>query len=56
MLYGLPSREITKRHYEQDDDSVLQRNIANAKAFHNAMTVDIAMGGSTNTHQRSKRS
>ncbi|WP_432696099.1 dihydroxy-acid dehydratase [Marinobacterium sp. YM272] len=41
--------EITKRHYEQNDDSVLPRNIANRAAFHNAMTMDIAMGGSTNT-------
>ncbi len=41
--------EITKRHYEQDDQSVLPRNIANRDAFHNAMTMDIAMGGSTNT-------
>lgn len=41
--------EITKRYYEQDDDSVLPRNIANFKAFENAMSLDIAMGGSTNT-------
>ena len=41
--------EITRRHYEQDDDSVLPRNIANFQAFENAMTLDIAMGGSTNT-------
>lgn len=41
--------EITKRYYEQDDDSVLPRNIANFKAFENAMSMDIAMGGSTNT-------
>ena len=40
---------ITKRYYEQDDDSVLPRAIANVKAFENAMTLDIAMGGSTNT-------
>lgn len=40
---------ITKRYYEQDDESVLPRAIANVKAFENAMTLDIAMGGSTNT-------
>ena len=41
--------ELTKRYYEQDDDSVLPRSIANFKAFENAMSLDIAMGGSTNT-------
>ena len=41
--------DITKRYYEQDDDSVLPRNIASFKAFENAMSLDIAMGGSTNT-------
>ncbi|MCB5205770.1 dihydroxy-acid dehydratase [Methylovorus mays] len=41
--------EITKRYYEQDDESVLPRNIANFKAFENAMSLDVAMGGSTNT-------
>lgn len=41
--------DITKRHYEQDDDSLLPRSIANFKAFENAMSLDIAMGGSTNT-------
>jgi len=41
--------EMTKRHYEQDDYSVLPRNIGNFKAFENAMTLDICMGGSTNT-------
>jgi dihydroxy-acid dehydratase len=41
--------EITKRYYEQDDASVLPRNIASFKAFENAMSLDIAMGGSTNT-------
>ncbi|MBQ0268340.1 dihydroxy-acid dehydratase [Providencia huaxiensis] len=41
--------ELTKRYYEQDDDSALPRNIANKYAFENAMTLDIAMGGSTNT-------
>jgi dihydroxy-acid dehydratase len=41
--------ELCKRYYEQDDASVLPRSIANFKAFENAMTLDIAMGGSTNT-------
>ncbi|HEX5276162.1 MAG TPA: dihydroxy-acid dehydratase, partial [Fluviicoccus sp.] len=40
---------ITRRYYEQDDESVLPRNIANVKAFENAISLDIAMGGSTNT-------
>ena len=41
--------DLARRHYEQDDASVLPRSIANFRAFENAMTVDIAMGGSTNT-------
>ena len=41
--------ELTKRFYEQDDASVLPRNIANKAAFENAIALDIAMGGSTNT-------
>jgi len=41
--------ELCKRYYEQDDESVLPRNIASFDAFENAMTLDIAMGGSTNT-------
>ncbi|MFA7399864.1 MAG: dihydroxy-acid dehydratase [Sideroxydans sp.] len=41
--------ELCKRYYEQDDASVLPRNIATFDAFENAMTLDIAMGGSTNT-------
>jgi dihydroxy-acid dehydratase len=41
--------ELCKRYYEQDDASVLPRSIASFKAFENAMTLDIAMGGSTNT-------
>ncbi|MBE0506935.1 MAG: dihydroxy-acid dehydratase [Marinospirillum sp.] len=41
--------ELAKRHYEQDDYSVLPRAIANKGAFYNAMALDIAMGGSTNT-------
>ncbi|MDQ7260842.1 dihydroxy-acid dehydratase [Paracoccus sp. PS-1] len=41
--------EVTRRHYEQDDASVLPRAIASKAAFRNAMSLDIAMGGSTNT-------
>jgi dihydroxy-acid dehydratase len=41
--------DITKRYYEGGDASVLPRNIATFDAFENAMTLDIAMGGSTNT-------
>ena len=41
--------ELTRRYYVEDDDSVLPRNIANRAAFENAMSLDIAMGGSTNT-------
>ncbi|MFJ9848741.1 dihydroxy-acid dehydratase [Streptomyces sp. NPDC101150] len=41
--------EITKRYYEDGDESVLPRNIATQAAFENAMALDIAMGGSTNT-------
>ncbi|MFT7228909.1 MAG: dihydroxy-acid dehydratase, partial [Methylophilaceae bacterium] len=41
--------DLAKRHYEQDDYSVLPRNIANMKAFENAMVLDVSMGGSTNT-------
>jgi dihydroxy-acid dehydratase len=41
--------DLARRHYEQDDQSVLPRSIANFKAFENAMSLDIAMGGSTNT-------
>jgi dihydroxy-acid dehydratase len=41
--------EITKRYYEQNDESVLPRSVASFAAFENAMTLDIAMGGSTNT-------
>ena len=40
---------ITKAYYQNDDEDVLPRNIASFKAFENAMTLDIAMGGSTNT-------
>ncbi|GAA3355394.1 dihydroxy-acid dehydratase [Saccharopolyspora gregorii] len=40
---------ISKRWYQEDDDSVLPRSVANKKAFENAMALDMAMGGSTNT-------
>lgn len=41
--------EITKKYYEQDEEKWLPRSIATFEAFENAMTLDIAMGGSTNT-------
>ena len=41
--------DLAKLYYEQDMESVLPRNIASFKAFENAMSLDIAMGGSTNT-------
>ena len=41
--------DLAKRHYEQDDYSVLPRSIANLQAFENAMALDVSMGGSTNT-------
>jgi dihydroxy-acid dehydratase len=41
--------EITNRYYADDDDSVLPLNIATRDAFENAMALDVAMGGSTNT-------
>ena len=41
--------DLAKRYYEKDDASVLPRSIANFQAFENAMCLDIAMGGSTNT-------
>jgi len=41
--------ELAKRYYEQDDESVLPRAIATPAAFGNAMALDVAMGGSTNT-------
>ncbi|WP_341714002.1 dihydroxy-acid dehydratase, partial [Erythrobacter sp.] len=41
--------DLCKRYYEQDDASVLPRSIATFEAFENAMSLDIAMGGSTNT-------
>ncbi|MEW5887696.1 MAG: dihydroxy-acid dehydratase [Pseudomonadota bacterium] len=41
--------ELTRRYYEQDDASVLPRAIASFQAFENAISLDVAMGGSTNT-------
>ncbi|QJC29046.1 dihydroxy-acid dehydratase [Enterobacteriaceae endosymbiont of Plateumaris rustica] len=41
--------DITKKYYHDNDNSVLPRSIANKKAFENAIMIDIAMGGSTNT-------
>ncbi|PPC79726.1 MAG: dihydroxy-acid dehydratase [Methylotenera sp.] len=41
--------DLAKRHYEQDDYTVLPRSIANMQAFENAMALDVSMGGSTNT-------
>ncbi|MDH4276272.1 MAG: dihydroxy-acid dehydratase, partial [Gammaproteobacteria bacterium] len=41
--------DIAQRYYQQDDTRVLPRSIANFQAFENAMALDIAMGGSTNT-------
>lgn len=41
--------DLAQRYYEQEDDSALPRSIASKGAFENAMALDIAMGGSTNT-------
>jgi dihydroxy-acid dehydratase len=41
--------ELCKRYYEQDDETVLPRSIATYAAFENAVSLDVAMGGSTNT-------
>jgi dihydroxy-acid dehydratase len=41
--------DLARRYYEQEDASVLPRNVATKQAFENAMALDIAMGGSTNT-------
>ena len=46
---GRKVMELTKRYYEGDDESALPRAIATKPAFENAMTLDVAMGGSTNT-------
>ncbi|MEU4079605.1 dihydroxy-acid dehydratase [Streptomyces venezuelae] len=51
-LYEAAARtvvDITRRYYDEDDASVLPRSIATRAAFENAMALDIAMGGSTNT-------
>ena len=51
-LFRDAARQVVKNalaYYEEGDDSVLPRNIATREAFLNAMTLDIAMGGSTNT-------
>ncbi len=41
--------DLARRYYDKDDDSVLPRSIADRRAFSNAISLDIAMGGSTNT-------
>ena len=41
--------ELTRRYYEDDDESALPRSVASRDAFENAMALDVAMGGSTNT-------
>ncbi len=41
--------DLARRYYEKDDESVLPRSVASRTAFANAMVLDIAMGGSTNT-------
>ena len=41
--------DLCRRYYEKGDESVLPREVANFEAFENAMTLDVAMGGSTNT-------
>jgi dihydroxy-acid dehydratase len=46
---GRVAVDLCHRYYEQDDESVLPRSIANFAAFENAMSLDIAMGGSSNT-------
>jgi dihydroxy-acid dehydratase len=46
---GRRAVELCKRYYEQGDESVLPRNVATKQAFENAVALDIAMGGSTNT-------
>jgi dihydroxy-acid dehydratase len=46
---GATAVQIALKYYDQDDESVLPRNVATNAAFENAMALDIAMGGSTNT-------
>ena len=49
LLAGRRIVELARRYYETDDERVLPRNIAGFDSFENAMTLDISMGGSTNT-------
>jgi dihydroxy-acid dehydratase len=46
---GALTVELARRYYAEDDESVLPRSIATRDAFENAMALDVAMGGSTNT-------
>ncbi|MDN3239773.1 dihydroxy-acid dehydratase [Glycomyces tritici] len=46
---GRTVMDLARRYYEQDDESALPRSIATREAFENAMALDVAMGGSTNT-------
>jgi len=46
---GRTAVDLCRRYYDEDDESVLPRSIATRDAFENAMTLDVAMGGSTNT-------
>ena len=46
---GALSVDLCHRYYDQDDESVLPRTVASRSAFENAMALDVAMGGSTNT-------
>jgi dihydroxy-acid dehydratase len=46
---GRVAVQLTKRYYEEGDERVLPRSVASSEAFENAMSLDIAMGGSTNT-------
>src|SRR3546814_8145464 len=48
--------EMCRRHYEEGDERVLPRTIASFEAFENAMSLDIAMGGSTNTVLQDRKS
>src|SRR6202000_355015 len=45
---GVTIVELIRRYYEEDDESVLPRAVANRDAFENAMALDVAMGGATN--------
>ena len=48
-LFKRAAEQIAKQYYDDDDETVLPRSIATKEAFENAMTMDVAMGGSTNT-------